>query len=275
MDDLAVKVSPPAPGEPAQFNRTRACRYGQMLYNINDMYVGRSLDLYGEFSEGEVVLFRDVLGAGDVVVDVGANIGAHTLFFARHVGSAGRVIAFEPQRIVFQTLCANMALNSLTNVWCYPCAVAAEPGKVLVPPVDYNQPNNFGGISVGAYAEGEVVPTVALDEFRLPSCALIKIDVEGMEQSVLAGAVETIERLKPFLYVENDRADRADELVRFIADLGYALYWHCPRLYNPDNYLRNPDNVFGDVASRNVFCVHRSAPVSLVDFEEVEIPPAP
>src|SRR3954467_11045049 len=98
---------------PLGFNRLKSCRHGKMLYNVNDMYVGRSLDLYGEFSQGEVELFAKIVRSGDVVLDVGANIGAHTLFFAQSTAPLGGVIAFEPQRLVFQTLCANMAINSI------------------------------------------------------------------------------------------------------------------------------------------------------------------
>jgi hypothetical protein len=96
----------------APFNRLKACRYGTLLYNINDRYIGQALDLYGEYSEGEVVLFRRIVRPGDIVLDVGANLGAHTIFFSTAVGPRGAVLAFEPQRLVFQALCANMALNS-------------------------------------------------------------------------------------------------------------------------------------------------------------------
>jgi hypothetical protein len=80
------------------FNRLKECRYGSMLYNPNDTYVGRSLDLYGEYSEEEVSLFRDLLSEPGSVLDVGANIGVHTVAFAEIVGSAGEVHAFEPLR---------------------------------------------------------------------------------------------------------------------------------------------------------------------------------
>ena len=70
--------------------RLKATRYGLMLYHPKDAYIGRSFDLYGEFSEGEVGLFRQLLQPGAVVLDIGANIGAHTLYFAAAVGPAGR-----------------------------------------------------------------------------------------------------------------------------------------------------------------------------------------
>ena len=117
-------------------NAVKVCRYGTMAYNINDRYLGRSLELYSEFSEGEVALFRQVVRPGDVVLDVGANIGAHTLFFARQVGPTGEVVTVEPQRVLFQTLCANLALNSVTNVWALPYAVGAVEGSLLIPRID-------------------------------------------------------------------------------------------------------------------------------------------
>ena len=255
------------------FNHQKACRYGHMLYNVHDRYVGRSLDLYGEFSEGEVVLFRQLVKAGDIVVDVGANIGTHTVFFSQQVGPAGRVLAFEPQRIVFQTLCANLALNSVTNVWAYPDAVGAEQGELFVPVLDHRRENNFGGLSLGAHADGEPVPVVTLDSLRVARCDLIKIDVEGMERAVLTGAANHVTRFRPVLYVENDRAERSADLIRLIDELGYAMYWHCPPLFNPQNYFGNPVNVFGDIVSANMVCVHRSAPIDVEGFRAVRVPP--
>ncbi len=155
------------PTQPEPFNRLKACRHGQMLFNVNDIYIGRSLDLYGEFSEGEIELFRQIVRPGGVVVEVGANIGTHTLFFAAQVGPTGVVLAFEPQRIVFQTLCANLALNSHSNVFAFQQAVGAAAGTVVVPSIDYRRSGNFGGLELGAYQQGEQVPVVTLDSFAL------------------------------------------------------------------------------------------------------------
>jgi FkbM family methyltransferase len=253
------------------FNKQRDCRYGRVLFNENDIYIGRSLDTYGEFSEGEVDLFRQIVKEGAVVVEVGANIGAHTLFFARQVGLTGAVIAFEPQRVVFQTLCANMALNSVSNCQCYQQAVGAEPGEACVPVLDYSRENNYGGLSLGAIREGERTPIVTLDSLSLTRCTLLKVDVEGMERQVLAGAVQMIEKCRPILYVENDRREKAAELVRYIDGLGYALYWHAPPLFNPQNFLRNPANIFGNIVSVNMLCIHRSVSHSLDGFRPVDL----
>ena len=110
--------------------REKRCRDGLMLYNSRNTYIGRSLDLYGEYSYGEADLFARLLRAGMVAIAVGANIGCHTVTMARLVGPQGAVITFEPQRIVYQNLCANIALNALANVH----AINMAPGPRLSPP---------------------------------------------------------------------------------------------------------------------------------------------
>ena len=255
-----------------QFNRMKQCRHGLMLYNIHDDCVGRSLDLYGEFSQSETDLFQHFLRPGDFVLDVGANIGCHTLHFAKAVGPTGKVLAFEPQRILFQTLCANMALNSVTNVYCYQVGLADKQGTMQTPPVNYAAGNNFGGLSLGQYPNGEIVEVIRLDNFKLPSCRLIKLDVEGMELQALQGASALLEKHKPVLYVENDRAENSDALIRHIDAAGYAMHWHYPPMYNPDNFLKNPTNVFGRMISKNMVCLHKSVPINLKGLEPVAIP---
>jgi hypothetical protein len=71
--------------------RVRHCRHGVMAYLPNDLYIGRSLDLYGEFSEHELNLLKRIVKKGDVVVDVGANIGALTIPLAQIVAPDGKV----------------------------------------------------------------------------------------------------------------------------------------------------------------------------------------
>ncbi len=111
------------------------------------------------------------------MVEVGANAGAHTVSLSQAVGPAGLVLAFEPQRILLQTLCANLALNSLTNVHAFWAAVGNSPGSIVVPPLDYTQDNNFGGLELGGYQQGEQVPVLTLDSLKLPRCHFLKIDV--------------------------------------------------------------------------------------------------
>ena len=189
------------------------------------------------------------------------------------MGKAGRVIAFEPQRLAFQMLCGNMAINSVTSADCRQAAVGWEPGTILVPQLAPDQVNNFGGLSLGVIGRGEMVPVTTLDSLDLPACSLLKVDVEGMEADVLLGGERMIRKFRPILYVENDRQENSDELIRLVDTLGYRMYWHRPYLFNPKNFSGNPENVFGAVASINMICVPKESETRVEDFPPVEVPP--
>jgi len=254
------------------FQRLSHVRFGLCVYNRNDLYIGRSLEQYGEFSEGECELFRQLVRPGGVVVEAGANIGSHTVPLAKIVGTNGRVYAFEPQRVIFQTLCANVTLNSLLNVDCRWQAVGAAPGTLLVPSLDYEKENNFGGLGLGSYQHGLSVPVTTVDCLNLERCDLLKADVEGMELDVMRGAAQTLSRFRPLLYLENDRREKSPALLEHLLGLGYRLYWHLPPMYNPRNYYGNANNVFPHIVSVNLLGVHSSIKSNISGLTEVTSP---
>lgn len=237
------------------FNACTPTRWGTMVYHRLDIYVGRSLDLYGEFSPDETDFLCALVGPGSVVLDGGANLGAMTLPLARRVGPFGRVIAVEPQRLTFQALCANVALNSLPNVTTLQVALGKAAGSLTIPPLDLTQAQNVGGFSVKGHASGESVRTIAIDDLRLPGLSLLKLDLEGMERDALAGARQTIQQAQPVLYVENDREEHRDALIADIRALGYRLFWHAPPLYRRANFRREVEDVFPGIVSMNMLCL--------------------
>ena len=191
------------------------------------------------------------------------------------VWPGGHVWAFEPQRIVFQTLCANLAVNSIPNVAARHMAVGNAPGTIIVPVLDIARENNFGGLELGQFTSGEPVPVITLDSLNLPRCDFLKIDVEGMEKPVIEGAAATIARCQPVMYVENDRKEKSADLIRTIDALHYAMYWHRPYLFQPNNFAGNNENVFGNIVSFNMLCVPKgSTNFKLENFEPVVVPPA-
>ncbi len=256
----------------SDFNRLTRAKYGLMLFNRNDRYIGRSIELYGEFSDEEVEVFRQIVRPGDVVVEVGANIGAHTLPLAKQVGDSGMVHAFEPQRMVFQTLCANIALNGLKNVICRWEAVGDVRGTINVPQLDCARLNNFGGLSLQTNADGEPVPVTTIDSLNLLRCNFLKADVEGMELSVLRGAQQTIAKFRPVLYVENDRPEQSSALIEYLMSLGYVLYWHRPFLFNPRNAFQNTHNEFPNMISANMLCFHNSVKTNISGLPRIISP---
>jgi len=252
--------------------RVKSCRYGAMLYFEGDSFVGRSLELYGEFSLGEARMFEQLLKPGMTALDIGANIGCHTVFMAGLVGTAGKIIAFEPQRIVHQALCANLALNAIGNTQAIHAAAGESASSLIVPNIDYEAGGNFGGLSLGEYMNGEPVEVRTIDSLNLKACHFIKIDAEGMENEAIAGAAETLKTCQPYLYVENDRRDRSPELIERLFSAGYRLYWHLPHLFNPDNFFKNDENVFEGLISRNMLCVSKSRQTIIRDMPEITSP---
>lgn len=253
----------------AGFNDIAMCRTGPLLYNRHDQYVGASLRKYGEFSEGEAELFRRMIGPGALVVEGGANIGAHTVGLSQMVGPVGTVLAFEPQRIVHQALCANLALNNCANVHAFHCGLGAAPGEIIVPCLPPDRPSNFGGLSLLGATAGERVPLRTIDEFSLPACHIIKLDVEGMEVEALKGAARTVAAHRPFMYVENDRTERSKELISLLLSWNYRLYWHTPPLFSPTNFAGDPENIFANLCSINVLCIPRERDITVAGGREI------
>ena len=245
-------------------------RHGLFVASRIDFYVGGSLVRYGEYSEEETRLLVALLEPGQTVVEIGANIGAHTVPMARRVGPAGHLLAFEVQPVIFQYLCANIVLNGLLNVVTHDFGCGTREETLHLPPIDYERDRkaNFGAVSLQREAQhgGLPVRVRPLDDvLRHRKVDLIKLDVEGMEGEVIAGAVETIARDRPLMYVENDRAaDVREALIREIRALGYRMWWHRPRLFSPENFFRVAENDYGNTVSINMLCVplERSCPAS-------------
>lgn len=228
--------APPPPAGPADINEVVQSRYGPMLLNKHDLYVSAGIRESGVWSGDELDLLSQLIRPGDTVLDVGANMGSHTLAFCNFVGPRGRVHAFEPQRVMFQAMVASVALNSWTNAHCHMHAVGSAPGSIRVPGVVYDQPSNFGILSLtpgwaGANAiaitdedAAEDVAVITIDGLGLKACHLIKIDVEGMEGEVLRGAAETLRTFRPFVYMECNRGDDAN--LTLLQSFGYRTWWH-------------------------------------------------
>lgn len=148
----------------------------------------------GRYEPQETQLLQDLLRPGDVFVDVGANWGYYTLAAAHLVGSAGRVVAFEPEPRVSALLASNIDINGLAHVLHQAVAVGASVERVAFSAFRAEDGNWGVSRTVGhnrAMAvdfESDSVPLdSALDAVSVGVVQLVKIDVEGAETSVLSG----------------------------------------------------------------------------------------
>ena len=215
-------------------------RFGPMFTLQGDAVIGRSLRLYGEFAGDEVDSILAFLRPGDHVLDLGANIGVHSLAFAQTVGPAGRVISVEPQHYCFQLLSANVTLNQLAQVHALRAAVGEVRGACAVPRIDPTTRHNAGATTVSteapASAQGQdIVPMITVDSLALPRCDLIKIDTEGFEDRVLQGARATLQTHRPVAYAEVHDREKLQRAAALLKPLGYSLTLHHTRFYRTAN----------------------------------------
>jgi FkbM family methyltransferase len=204
--------------------------------------IGWNLFCFGDYEPELRHLFRRYVPEGGVVVEVGANIGWHLLLFCKLVGSTGHVHAFEPNRSVYDEMCKNLVLNQLENVTTWNCALSSKPGTAIFQGVAVNEHGAgnghlvFGDPSAPSPA-GTEVRVETLDGLNLPLARLdlMKIDVEGAENEVLAGAFRTIEHFLPVLVFEHledfNRRSNGDNagVVSRLSGLGYQFRAICSR----------------------------------------------
>lgn len=239
-------------------------RYGNMVALKCDQHISAALAMYGESTRDEVAMCLTLVRPGDVVLDVGANIGTFTVPLALAVGRKGQVFAFEPQRIVYQCLCANLAINSLSDyVDPIRAGVGAADGTANIPAINpFLKNNNVGGVRLNQPGDhSEQVPVITIDSLGLQSLRLIKIDVEGMEHEVLAGAAETVKRCQPAIFAECLPGDEknAAGLKAFFAAHNYKAWSTVVRLFSPQNVRLCPDDVFGEQYDHNIVALPANA----------------
>jgi FkbM family methyltransferase len=252
--------------------RLKHCRHGVMLCDTRDEHIGAALDRYGEYAELEAQLFSGLIKPGMLVVEIGANIGAHSVHLAKLVGENGGLVAFEPRRVMYQMLCANLALNGIQNTDAQRTAIGAAPGEAVVPRAKYRSSEAFANESSGT-EDDEIVDVIAIDNLALPACHMIKIGAAGSEKQVLDGANSTIARFRPYIYVANEIPAQHADLVATLLDLGYRMWWHMPWLFNPGNLAGDAANIFPDAVSVNMICLPReSAPDQIMGAVEIKSP---
>lgn len=261
---LNHRIAPRFDLDGGQDLRLMALRHGWFLLNKHDLGVDKTMFDLGEYAESELRVMNAVLDPGRDIIDAGANIGALAVPLARRLNPEARLIAVEPQIGVFTRLCTALALNAIPNVVPVLSAVGTEGGMIEVPYLDEGRHHAAGGIRVDSTTAGEPIPMTTIDALRTQfsgtrGVGLIKIDVEGMEGSVVAGAERTILADRPSLYIEVRSRDAYGLIRRTLDPLGYSVFWHAADLYQSENHFSNPrDHYAGQGVNSNVIAVPKS-----------------
>jgi FkbM family methyltransferase len=206
-----------------------------------DLHEGIDFSIYllGAFEKSTVATLQKLIQPGDVVMDVGANIGAHTLGMARSTGPTGRVFAIEPTDYAFAKLQRNIALNGDMRAWvqAHQILLAAESEAPRQPEIYASWPLRTDGPvhpkHRGRLATTQHATVATLDAFvgrtGIDRLNLIKIDVDGHEYPVLKGATKSLARFRPLLvmemspYVHAEENYSFEELIAVMKDSGYSL----------------------------------------------------
>lgn len=238
-------------------------RYGTMECLRGDGVVSRSLMRYGEWAQVELDLLAMLVRPGMVVLDVGAFLGTHTLALATMVGPQGVVHSFEPRAGIGEILRRNVERNGLGQVRVHGYALGAATARLELPWIDLDGEANFGGLSLegqGPAAVAGATETIAierLDDLNLGRVDFIKLDAEGMEAEVLAGAARTIAQHRPLLFAECNDLERGGRTLAVCLSMGYWVGGVLSPAFNPANLRGDSDNIFGEAVEASLVALPR------------------
>lgn len=197
-----------------------------------------SIFLFGGFELATLRLYASILKPGDIVLDIGANIGAHTLPFAKLVGARGKVYAFEPTQYAFEKLKRNVDANpamSASIELVHAMLVSADRNSIT--PEIYSSWPLRSEDGLHEQHRGKLMSTsqaiaITLDEFvtaqQIDRIDFVKLDVDGNEADVLAGSANTLRRFRPRVLMEwapyllEGQPAVMEQILRNFIDLGYS-----------------------------------------------------
>jgi FkbM family methyltransferase len=201
-------------------------------------YVGLSVSLQGIYEKKELFALVDFLDKSTfngIFLDVGANIGNHTLFFRNYFKN---IISFEPHKLTFQLLKLNT--QDIEGITIHNFGLSDKNEIAVI----HSHPSNFGGAHLSQYSVDQKffesnehiefqhpIELKKLDDidFKRQKISLIKIDVEGHEFSVIKGAIQLLKEQKPILLLEQREIDFSNdgesELINQLIELGYTDFY--------------------------------------------------
>jgi FkbM family methyltransferase len=159
----------------------------------------------------------DTLEDNSIIIDGGANIGFFSIPVAQRVKEKNtRIISFEPQKELFYALGGTIALNELRNVFLHNLGIGSSNFVAQISDVDYSEKTDYGMVTISKDKVSSEVPylrystaeVITIDSMKLPRLDFLKLDVEGFECEALRGAIKTIKKYKPWIWIEYNMAGK-------------------------------------------------------------------
>lgn len=245
-------------------------RRARLTWNLDlEEGIDFAIFLFGHFEPGTVRFYQERIRPGDVILDIGANVGAHTLPLAQCVSPSGRVHAFEPTDFAFRKLLVNVSLNpDLTElIVANHMFLSANDGQhapaaiysswPLLTTTEDAHPKHLGQLKATSGATTQTLDRYCLER-GIDRVDWIKLDVDGNEFTVLQGAGQLLSSFKPKLlmelspYVSEEAGHSFADFMNYLFSFGYTVY----DLRNNDPLPSDPaklEALVGDGASINVY----------------------
>lgn len=216
--------------------------FGSYIVIQNDL-IGNFITHHGFWEKHMYDVYSKLISPNDIVVDAGANIGFHTVQFAK---LAKTVHAFEPQKIIYNILCSNILFNNVSEkVFQYDFGLGDKEITLYMEPLsnkdEANGMHNFGGRGLDPNAKDEQpVPLKTFDSLNI-DFDVLKIDIQGSEVYALKGMIKSLRKNKPWIMLENyPKAENDQKVLELLFEEGYELcrFMHN---HNEDCILYFPD----------------------------------
>jgi tetratricopeptide (TPR) repeat protein len=227
-------VAPRIPG----LSAVAETRVGILQYFPDEPIVGASIDWYGEFLQPQLNLLARIIWPGATVMEVGAGVGAHALFLAAAVGTAGHLFLYEPRPLMQRVLRQNLVANRVAHVTVMRHALGG--------------PAQSG-------VEWETV-----DQLQLEHLHLLKINDDGHRLEILDGAAETLWRLRPLLFISARDEPTFAELQSRARTHSYRCWRMETPFFNPENFNGRQDDLFSGSRALALLAIPEEIEVDIV-----------
>lgn len=210
----------------------------KFIVHKNDTCVADCLRSGRLFEKFLVSYLRHFINPNKNVLDLGANIGTHSVLYSNYIHSNNTVYSFEPQKVVFDILCQNIELNNCKNIipFHFGCS---NVNSVFYMNACYETKDNHGAFRIDSTLNetngGLKIECKVLDELNIANVGYVKIDVEGHEYEALLGMKQLLLRDRPVIMIEiHDSCATKNDTIALLVELGYATHHkltHCDHVF--------------------------------------------